>query len=48
MKTNVVSIDMGSVNTGIYQLGYGVVLFEPTVSSTTTVSLSQHSAFSVF
>ena len=36
MKTNVVSIDMGSVNTGIYQLGYGVVLFEPSVVALTT------------
>ena len=31
MKGNAIALDMGSVNTGIYQLGSGVVLFEPSV-----------------
>ena len=31
MRNNTIAIDLGSVNTGIYQLGSGVVLFEPSV-----------------
>ena len=31
MRGNVIAIDIGSVNTAIYQLGAGVVLFEPSV-----------------
>ena len=31
MRGNVIAIDLGSVNTVIYQLGAGVVLFEPSV-----------------
>ncbi len=31
MKNNVIAIDVGSVNTAIYKLGSGVVLFEPSV-----------------
>ena len=35
MRTNAIAMDLGSVNTGIYQLGYGVVLFEPSVVALT-------------
>lgn len=31
MKSNIVAMDMGSSNTGIYQVGMGIVLYEPTV-----------------
>lgn len=31
MKSNMVAIDMGSSNTGIYQVGMGIVLYEPSV-----------------
>ena len=31
MKSNTVAIDMGSSNTGIYRVGMGIVLYEPSV-----------------
>ena len=31
MRTNAIAIDIGSLNTAIYQAGAGIVLFEPRV-----------------
>ena len=31
MRTNAIAIDIGSLNTAIYQAGAGIVLFEPSV-----------------
>ena len=40
MNNNVIAIDIGSTNTGIYQAGHNIVLFEPSLVAFSTDNTS--------